>query len=171
MLPWFLIAFFGVQQGGQTPSVIRTPTLQVMAPHGWEVREASSDIWLQHASGASLRVIRSRQGRNLERFAYEGVERIMRPLGFAKFEGPRSFKDSEGGSLQYEIRGNRLSERRRILYRAVQRKENVIEILYENSEDRFDILLSEAQGIASSLELVVERPLRPAPRRGAQSLK
>ena len=82
----------------------------------------------------------------------------MAPLGFAKFEEPRRFKDSVEESLQYEIRGNRLSERRRILYRVIFRKTSIFEVVYESSEDRFDILLSEAQTVASSLELLPEPP-------------
>jgi hypothetical protein len=41
---------------------------------------------------------------------------------------------------------------RRILYRAIRNPKdpaNVTEIIYENSEDRFNVLLTEAQSIAT----------------------
>ncbi len=38
------------------------------------------------------------------------------------------------------------------------RKTGIFEVVYESSEDRFDILLSEAQAVASSLELLPEPP-------------
>ncbi|HYR88677.1 MAG TPA: hypothetical protein VE422_31650 [Terriglobia bacterium] len=146
------------------PNLIRSRTFQIVAPQGWKVRDSSNDIWIEHSTGASLRIVRSgRLTQNFDSYARLGVDRIMAPLGFAKFEEPRRFKNSDEESLQYEIRGNRLSERRRILYRAILRKTGVFEVVYESSEDRFDILLSEAQAVASSLELLPE----PPPSRGS----
>ena len=86
----------------------------------------------------------------------------MRPLGFAKLGEPRHFQDSDEEWIQYEIRGNRLSERRRILYRATRRKTAVFEIVYENSEDRFDVLLTEAQSLAASILRGIEDNERSA---------
>ena len=158
LLPVLIFILQSVQVA-QEPTIIRSRTFQIVAPQGWKVRDSASDIWLEHSTGASLRIIRSsRPTQNFDSYARLGVDRIMAPLGFAKFEEPRRFKDSDEESLQYEIRGNRLSERRRILYRVIFRKTGIFEVVYESSEDRFDVLLSEAQAVASSLELLPEPP-------------
>ena len=82
----------------------------------------------------------------------------MTPLGFAKLGEPRHFKGATEEWVQYEIRGNRLTDHRRILYRAVRRGSGFFELVYENSEDRFDVLLTETQEIASSLQAIIEAP-------------
>jgi hypothetical protein len=167
MLLQLLLLILPTVQAPQQPTVVRSRTFQIVAPQGWKVRESSSDIWLEHSTGASLLIVRSaRPTQNFDSYARLGLERIMAPLGFAKFEEPRRFKNSDEESLQYEIRGNRLSERRRILYRAILRKTGVFEVVYESSEDRFDILLSEAQAMASSLELLPEPARGSSGRRG-----
>ena len=82
----------------------------------------------------------------------------MTPLGFAKLGEARYFKDVHDEWVEYEIRGNRLSDHRRILYRALRRNDGFFEFVYENSEDRFDVLLTEAQGIASSVQALIQAP-------------
>ena len=89
----------------------------------------------------------------------------MTPLGFAKLGDPQHYKNGSDEWVQYEIRGNRLSEHRRILYRAFKRGASLFELVYENNEDRFDQLLTEAQEIASSLQTLAQAP--PARRRPA----
>ena len=82
----------------------------------------------------------------------------MSPLGFAKLGEPRFFKDSHDEWVQYEIVGNRLSDHRRLLYRALRRDTNFFEFVFEAGEDRFDLLLTEAQGIATSVQAIIEAP-------------
>jgi hypothetical protein len=129
----------------------------IVAPQGWSVRD-SAIPWLEHATGASVRVMRFSQRGTLETYARDAAERVMRPLGFGKLSAPTYFRNSEQEWIQYEIWGNRLSERRRILYRAIRRSDALFEIIYENSEERFDVLSAEAQSLASALlERIVER--------------
>ena len=148
------------------PSLARGDRFQIVVPQGWKVSRAAADVLLEHSTGASLIVRRPVQARNIDVFARDGVERIMAPLGFAKLDPPRKFEDSNAESVQYEIRGNRLSERRRILYRVVRRDAAVFEVIYENSEDAFNILVTEAQSIAASLQVMIEQP--PLRRRGTR---
>ncbi len=82
----------------------------------------------------------------------------MTPLGFAKLGEPQHFKGTNEEWVQYEIRGNRMTEHRRILYRAFRRGSGLFELVYENNEDRFDQLLTEAQEIASSLQTILQAP-------------
>ena len=82
----------------------------------------------------------------------------MTPLGFAKLGEPQHFKGTNEEWVQYEIHGNRLTEHRRILYRAFRRGSGLFELVYENNEDRFDQLLTEAQEIASSLQTILQAP-------------
>ena len=82
----------------------------------------------------------------------------MTPLGFAKLSEPQHFKGTNEEWVQYEIRGNRQTEHRRILYRAFRRCSGLFELVYENNEDRFDQLLTEAQEIASSLQTILQTP-------------
>ena len=91
----------------------------------------------------------------------------MNPLGFAKLGEPRYFKDAHDEWVQYEIQGNRLADHRRILYRALRRDTGYFEIVYEASEDGFDVLLTEAQSIASSVQAIIVGPPQPAVRRPA----
>ena len=148
----FVLATIQISPSAQ---VVQTRTFQIMAPQGWVVADTAGLIWLNHSTGASVMVLRSRQTEKLDSFARRGAERIMSPL-----DEPRRFTGNGEEWVQYEIRGNRLSERRRILYRAVRRKSGLIEFVYENSEDRFDVLLTEAQTIASSVQEIPEAPTR-----------
>lgn len=155
-------------QAGPTPVVVRGDRSEIVVPQGWKVARLGTEVAIEHATGASLLVRRPvlrTAERNLDSLAEDAVERIMAPLGFAKFEKPRRFKNGGEESVQYEIRGNRLSERRRLLYRAIRHDRSVFEIVYEHSEDRFDVLLSEAQAIASSLQSILENPPQPDRRR------
>jgi hypothetical protein len=54
--------------------------------------------------------------------------------------------------------GNRISERHRILYRVLKRDTSLFETVYEAKEERFEVLLTEAQGISSSIQAVIEAP-------------
>ncbi len=116
------------------------------------------DIVLEHSSGASLLLLRASLTGRLEDFAQRQAERIMAPLGFAKLGEPQHFKATNEEWVQYEIHGNRLSEHRRILYRVFRRPSGLFELVYENSEDRFDQLLTETQEIASSLQTILQAP-------------
>ena len=137
-----------------------------MVPQGWRTLNGGGDVLLEHVSGASLLVRRIIQTKNLTDYAQQQAERVMYPLGFAKLGDPRFFKDVHDEWVQYEIRGNRLSEHRRILYRAFRRGASLFELVYENNEDRFDLLLTEAQEIASSLQTLAQAP--PTRRRPAR---
>ena len=90
----------------------------------------------------------------------------MTPLGFAKLGEPQHFKGTNQEWVQYEIRGNRMTEHRRILYRAFRRGAGLFELVYENNEDRYDLLVTEAEEIAASLQTIIEAPQnRPRVRR------
>ncbi len=159
-----ILAAVQVPQPGRTAA--RGDRFQIMVPQGWKAVDEGALIFLEHETGATLTVRRAAPGRNsaatLERFAADSVERIMTPLGFAKLGAPRRSKQPDIESVQYEIRGNRLSARRRILYRAVRRETGTFEVIYENSEERFELLLAEAQSVGSSLQTLPEQ----VPQRG-----
>jgi hypothetical protein len=157
-----------IQTPPPVPTVARGDRFQILVPQGWKVTRAAADVAIEHSTGASLLVRRPAQFRsegNLDTFAKDAVERIMAPLGFAKSDVPRRFRKGDEESVYYEIQGNRLSERRRILYRAVRHPKGVVEVVYEHSEERFDVLLIEAQSIASSLQILVETPVPDRRRR------
>lgn len=113
---------------------------------------------LGHSSGASLLVERIDRTNNLPAYAQRQAERIMLPLGFARIGEPRFFKDAHDEWVQYEIRGNRLTDHRRILYRVLRRDSSFFEFVFEAGEDLFSVLLTEAQEIASSVQAVIEAP-------------
>ena len=164
MLLHFLLAVLAGIQSPRPLAVVRGGSFEVTVPQGWSASTVTGTlVRLDHLTGASLLIIRTRSTENLDSFAHRGAERIMAPLGFAKFEDPRHFSDSDRELVQYEIRGNRLSERHRILYRALRSKDGLFEVIYENDEGRFDILSTEAQTIASSLQSI---PEPSPPRRG-----
>ena len=156
-----LLLIFLSLQISQPPAPARGDRFQIAVPQGWKALTAgSADVLLEHSTGASLLVMRGMPTTKLDAFAQDHAERIMVPLGFAKLSEPRHFKGPNEEWVQYEIRGNRLSEHRRILYRAFRRGSGLFELVYENSEDRFDVLITEAQEIASSLQTVIEAPPR-----------
>src|SRR5262249_24111827 len=103
---------------------------------------------------------------HLEEFAEKQAERIMSPLGFAKLGEAQHYKKGNEEWVQYEIRGNRLSEHRHILYHIFHHGTNLFKLVYENSEDAFDQLLTEAQEIATSLQTLAQAP--PTKRRPAR---
>ena len=148
------------------PAPVRGDRFQILVPQGWRTLNGGGDILIDHATGASVMVRRIAQTKNLSDYALHQAERVMTPLGFARLGEPRFFKDNHDEWVEYEIRGNRLADRRRILYRALRRDNGFFEMVYEASEDRFEKLLTEAQGIASSVQAVIEAPpARRPPRR------
>ena len=153
-----LLLIFTLLQASPPPAPVRGDRFQIAVPQGWKVLNSGDDVILQHSSGASLLLLRATPAAHLEDFAEKQAERIMTPLGFAKLGEPQHYKNGTTEWVQYEIRGNRLSEHRRILYRAFRRGASLFELVYENNEDRFDQLLTEAQEIASSLQTLAQAP-------------
>jgi hypothetical protein len=155
-----------------TPSAqptARGDRFQIAVPQGWKILTAGTDVLLEHSTGASLLIVRVDAARNLAEYAQLQAERIMTPLGFAKLSDPKSFKDSRDEWVEYEIRGNRLSDHRRILYRALRRGTGYYGIVYEASENDFEALLTDAQNIASSVQAFIQTaPVRRAPARGSR---
>lgn len=128
----------------------RGRVVETSVPQGWTVDVDSPDILtVNHSTGASLRVVRNRRADELQSFAERAADRLANPLGFAQIALPVHFNRGEEEWFQYEIRGNRLAEHRRILYRATRNPTGIIEIIYEHSEDRFNVLLTEAESIAT----------------------
>jgi hypothetical protein len=140
-----------------SPSV-RGDRFQIIVPQGWKALNEGGFVLLEHASGASLLIQRINRPSNLPEYAQRQAERVMLPLGFATLGEPRSFKEGNDEWVQYEIRGNRLTAHRRILYRVLRRDASFFEFVYEAGEDRFDTLLTEAQEIASSVQSIIETP-------------
>jgi hypothetical protein len=139
----------------QAPVTIRGNDYEITVPHGWKVVIGSPAVArLEHSAGATLRINTVRSAEKFETFSRNAVERLADPLGFAKIGEPRRFSDSHLQWIEYEVRGNRLSERKRIFYRATRTETGIAEIVYENSEDRFDLLKSEALSIVSSLKSI-----------------
>jgi hypothetical protein len=153
----FLLIFTALQ-AAQPSTSVRGDRFQIVVPQGWKVLNAGDDVILQHSSGASLLLLRATPTAHLEDFAERQAERIMAPLGFAKLGEPQHYKNGNDEWVQYEIRGNRFAEQRRILYRAFRRGASLFELVYENSEDRFDQLLTEAQEISLSLQTLAPAP-------------
>jgi hypothetical protein len=137
---------------------VRGDRFQIAVPQGWKTLYDGGYVLLEHTSGASLLVQRITRQANLQDYAQHQAERIMAPLGFAKLGEPRSFKDTHDEWVEYEIRGNRLTDHRRVLYRVLRRDTSFFEFVYEAQEDRFSTLLTEAQGIASSVQALIEAP-------------
>jgi hypothetical protein len=147
----------------------RGDRFQIAVPQGWKILTAGTDVVLEHSTGASLLIVRVEAARNLAEYGKQQAERIMTPLGFAKLSEPRTFKDTRDEWVEYEIRGNRLSDHRRILYRALRRGTTYYGIVYEASEDDYEALLTDAQGIASSVQALIQAPpTRRTPARGGK---
>ena len=153
-----LLLIFTVLQVSPPPTLVRGDRFQIIVPQGWKVLIAGTDVALGHSSGASLLLLRAVPVANLADFAERQAERIMIPLGLAKLGEPQHFKASNQEWVQYEIRGDRMDEHRRILYRAFRRGAGLFELVYENSDDRFEGLLTEAQEIGSSLQTLGQSP-------------
>jgi hypothetical protein len=126
------------------------------------------DILVEHSTGASILVRRISPTKNLMEYAQLQAERVMAPLGFAKIGEPRNFKEGRDEWVQYEIQGNRLAEHRRILYRALRRDSAYFEMVYEAGEDHFNALITDAMGIAASVQAIITAPPQPARRTGAR---
>jgi hypothetical protein len=148
------IFLFAQAQAAQAPRVLRDGGYEITVPHGWTAVEVGSLAMLKHATGASLLVVNSRTTNDFSGFTEHAAERVANPLGFATIGKPRHFSDSNQEWFEYDIRGNRLADRRRILYRAVRSGTGLTEIIFESAEDRFDVLLPEALSIASSLKSI-----------------
>jgi hypothetical protein len=149
------ILLFAQAQATQAPKVVRNGDYEITVPYGWTAVEVGGGVtMLKHATGASLLVLNSRSTNDFDGFTEHAAERVANPLGFAKIGRPRHFSDPNQEWFEYDIRGNRLADRRRILYRAVQSGTGRNEIIFESAEDRFDVLLPEALSIASSLKSI-----------------
>jgi hypothetical protein len=157
-----LLLIFTALQVSSPPTSVRGDRFQIAVPQGWKVLVAGTDVVLEHSSGASLLLLRATPTSKLQDFAERQAERIMSPLVFAKLGEPEHFKSANEEWVQYEIRGNRFDEHRRILYRAFRHGAGLFELVYENNEDGFDQLLTEAQEIVSSLQTAIQAP---APKR------
>ena len=160
---FILFLALGLIQGGQpspaSPVAARGDRFQLVVPQGWKLLNEGASVLLEHSSGASLLVQRAARTTNLAEYARRQAERIILPLGFASLGEPQSSKDVGPSEwIQYEIIGNRITERHRILYRVMKRDANLFETIYEAKEDRFEVLLTEAQGIASSIQATIEAP-------------
>jgi hypothetical protein len=152
---------FAALQSAQVPPSaprVRGDRFQVIVPQGWRTLNDGGFVLLGHSSGASLLVERIDRTTNLPAYAQRQAERIMLPLGFAKIGEPRYFKDAHDEWVQYEIRGNRSTDHRRILYRVLRRDSSFFEFIFEAGEDLFDVLLTEAQEIATSVQAIIESP-------------
>ena len=149
-------------QATQMPSAVTPPVrgdrFEIIVPQGWKTLNEGGYVLLEHSSGASLLIQRINRPSNLPEYAQRQAERVMLPLGFATLGEPRSFKEGRDEWVQYEIRGNRLTAHRRILYRVLRRDSNFFEVVYEAGEERFNTLLTEAQEIASSVQTIIEAP-------------
>jgi hypothetical protein len=129
----------------------RPPIAKIPVPQGWTAELNTFDLVIEHSSGAALKVLH-RRADDLDAFAQLGADRLASPLGFAQIGAPAHFNDGTEEWIQYEIRGNRIADHRRILYRVMRDLNNrggIIEITYDNSEARFDVLLTEAQSIVA----------------------
>ena len=156
-----LLLFVTLLQSSQPPPPappVRGDRFQLIVPQGWKVLNDGNYVLLEHSTDASLLVQRISRPINLPEYAQRQAERIMLPLGFASLGEPKSFKDIKDEWVQYEIQGNRLTDHRRILYRVLRRNTNFFEFVYETRDDAFDVLLTEAEGIASSVQAIIEAP-------------
>ncbi|HEY2383601.1 MAG TPA: hypothetical protein VGK48_20695 [Terriglobia bacterium] len=144
------------------PPTARGDRFQIAVPQGWKVLTAGTDVVLEHSSGASLLIVRVEAARNLAEYAQQQAERIMSPLGFASLSDPKSYKDTHEEWIEYEIHGNRQTDHRRILYRALRRGTAYYGIVYEAGEGDFEALLTDAEGIASSVQALAVAPARRA---------
>ena len=151
------------------PATVRGDRFQIAVPRGWKVLTSDADVVLEHTSGASLLIVRVEVTRNLSEYAQQQAERIMSPLGFPKLSEPRNYKDAHDEWVEYEIRGTRQADHRRILYRALHRGTAFYGVVYEASEDQYDALLTDAQSIVESMQnLIQSAPARRRPRTGAK---
>jgi hypothetical protein len=171
----FLLLIVAVLQTASTtppaaapaPVTVRGDRFQIAVPQGWKVLTSDADVILAHTSGASLLIVRVEAAKNLSEYAQQQAERIMSPLGFAKLSDPRNYKDAHDEWVEYEIRGTRQADHRRILYRALHRGTAFYGVVYEAGEDQYEALLTDAQSIAESVQNLIQSPpaRRPVTRR------
>jgi hypothetical protein len=154
MVVAFILLF---AQVSQSPQVVQNGDYEITVPHGWTAEWVGGNSWLKHTSGASLRIINSRSTNDFIGLTQRMAEGVANPLGFATISKPRHFSNSDQEWFEYDIRGNRLADHRRILYRAVKTHTGLTEIIFESAEDGFDILLPEALSVASSLKSVARK--------------
>jgi hypothetical protein len=148
MVVAFILLFV---QLNQAPAVVQRFGAEITVPHGWTARDVNESFaMLEHTSGATLLVTKARPAQEFRAATNNRAERIANPLGFATIGTPRHFKNPDQEWFEYDIRGNRLADRRRILYRAVVDKTGLTEIVFETPEGRYDALISEALAIAIS---------------------
>jgi len=143
------------------PATVRGDRFQIAVPQGWKVLTSDADVVLAHTTGASLLIVRVEVTRSLSEYAQQQAQRIMSPLGVAKLSEPRNYKDAHEEWVEYEIRGTRQADHRRILYRALHRGTAFYGVVYEASENQYDALLTDAQSIAESVQNLIQ----PAPAR------
>ena len=158
ILSLMLALFQASQTPVPEPPSVRGERFQIIVPQGWKTLNEGSYVLLEHSSGASLLVQRVNRTTNLADYARRQAERVMSPLGFATLGKPLTFKDTREEWIQYEILGNRISDRHRLLYRILRRDSGFFETVYEAPEDRFELLLTEAQKIAASVQATIEAP-------------
>ncbi len=145
----FLLLFSALLQFSQPQRPARSRVPEFTVPQGWTAQLAGIDLRVRHTTGASLMVVRSRHTEKLASYARSAAEGWANPLGFARIGEPRHFSDAGQEWFEYEIHGNRIAERRRILYRATRNSSGLVEIMYENNEDRFDTLLTEVHSMVT----------------------
>src|SRR5581483_10889701 len=102
----------------------------ILIPYGWKISDnRTGQITLEHVSGATISYNHlGRRDEDLQKIAEAGVDRVMRPLGFAGFGDPLARKLNGLPAIQYPIHGNRLSQRRKLLYIAFQQDDGFSEI-------------------------------------------
>jgi hypothetical protein len=164
---FLILALQSFPLSASPPAAVRGDRFQIIVPQGWKTLLDDEDVLLQHTTGASLLVRRIASTRDLASHAQQQAERIMTPLGFAKLGDPGHFKDTHDEWVQYEILGNRLSEHRRLLYRVLRRDSAFFEFVFEAGEDGFEMLLTEAESIAASVQAIIDAPAR-SPRSAAR---
>ena len=147
------------------PPAVRGDRFEIVVPQGWKTLNTGGFVLLQHESGASLLVQRIIRTANLTDYARRQAERIMAPLGFAKLSDSLHFKDTNEEWVQFEIVGNRISDPHQLVYRVLRRNTGFFESIYEAPQTHFAQLLTEAQGIVSSVQAIIENPPPRRPRR------
>ena len=152
MFAAFILLF---AQLAQAPTVVKGYGYEVTVPYGWKALDVGPGVTrLEHTTGATLLIANSRPTREFNSVTHDAAERLANPLGFATIGEPRHFRDSSQEWFEYDIRGNRLTDRRRILYRAIRSKSGLTEIIFVSAEKRYNALVNEALSIASSLKSI-----------------
>ena len=151
MVVAFILLLAQLSQG---PVVVQGLDYEISVPNGWKAQDVGNINRLEHVTGSTLLITRSRRPEQYQTDTHRTAERLANPLGFATIGEPRHFRDSKQEWFEYDIRGNRLANHRRILYRAIRNEDGWTEIIFESPENRYDALVSEALSIASSLKSI-----------------